>query len=105
MDVTVHWQFYGGGVYFNEAQCDSYNREEVTVIVLRKHLTISPTSLILCYNRYHMNVRGIKTISQDIPAWESVRIRCLFIVTGLSFFFSVFIFQILLLVTQVFCKK
>ena len=52
-----------------------------------------------------MNVRGIKTISQDIPAWESVRIRCLFIVTGLSFFFSVFIFQILLLVTQVFCKK
>ena len=45
-------------------------------------------SLMLSYNRYLMNVRGIKTISQDIPAWESVRIRCLFIVTGLSFFSS-----------------
>ena len=106
------WQFTGSSMV---VECITM-RPSVTVITENRwqllfweHILLfhqqDMHSLMLSYNRYLMNVRGIKTISQDIPAWESVRIRCLFIVTGLSFFFSVFIFQILLLVTQVFCKK
>lgn len=29
VDVTAHWQFYGGGVYYSEDQCVSYENEQV----------------------------------------------------------------------------
>ena len=31
VDVTSHWQFYGGGVFYSEGQCDSYEWEQVNI--------------------------------------------------------------------------
>ena len=38
VDVTSHWQFYSTGVFYNEGQCDSYQREQVGLTLIRDTL-------------------------------------------------------------------
>ena len=41
VDVTAHWQFYGGGVYYSEDQCVSYENEQVNCEMGRKKKKIA----------------------------------------------------------------